>query len=422
MIGGTKSRDLGLVFALAAVYACVARLGLTLDALDGFVTLVWPPSGVALAALLLLGNRVWPGVLLGAWCVNVWVGAPIHVALGIGLGNTLEALLGAYAMRRFGGFDGSFDRLRHVTALILPAAALSTVVSATVGVLCLRAGGLLIAEHMLGTWRAWWLGDALGDLVVAPVVLAWATGGRPRLSPLRWLEATALVAATAAVSVAVFFRHEAMITDLLAAPHVLFPLFVWAAVRFGLRGAASTTALVSLLAVWGTARGLGPFSRETLSTSLLGLQTFMGCSALTPLVVAGAIADRAHAIRSRDELAAVVSHDLKDPLNVIGLSATLLEEGTGSLEGRAHKHVQLVQSSIGRMKRLVGDLLDAAAIEAGHIRVVLHAEDGSALVNDAVATALPVASSNGQLLRAETTGDCQIMCDRQRVLQVLSNL
>jgi signal transduction histidine kinase/integral membrane sensor domain MASE1 len=297
--------SLGLIrniVALAVLYTGIAKLGLMLDAVSGFATLVWPPTGLALAALLLFGSRLWPGVWLGAFVVNVWVGASWPVAIGIATGNTLEAIIGTYALSRWAGFEGSFDRLRHVIGLLLPVALGSTMVSATLGVSSLVLGGVISADRMLETWRAWWVGDMLGALVVAPLIFTWRRPLHWKASLIRLVEGLFLAGGVTAASLAVFLRPPGEAYNPFASPYVLFPFFVWAAVRFELRGAATATALASGLAVWGTTRGLGPFVRERLASSLLALQTFMACVAVTPLVVGAAISDRIQAVRDRDHL------------------------------------------------------------------------------------------------------------------------
>jgi len=149
---------------LVVVYFSTAKFGLMLDAVGGFATLVWPPTGISLAALLLFGLRLWPGIALGAFLVNFVTGAPALTAGGMALGNTLEALIGAYWLRRHAGFRNSLDRLRDVMGFIVFAAVLSTTVSATVGVSSLWLGGVMAQSASGPTWLAWWLGDMMGDL------------------------------------------------------------------------------------------------------------------------------------------------------------------------------------------------------------------------------------------------------------------
>jgi PAS domain S-box-containing protein len=276
---------------LAALYVGTAKVGLMLDAVNGFAAAVWPPTGIALAALLLFGNRLWLGVWVGAFVVNAWTGAHPAVAAGIACGNTLEAVLGAYLLRRLGPFEGSFDRLRQVLALLVPVALGSTLLSATIGVTSLWLGGMVSAEALPPTWRSWWIGDTLGDLVVGSLLLTWARPLEWKWTAGRLAELVLLGGGVLGAGAAVFFKPQGTTAYPLGSPYVLFPFFVWAALRFGLQGGATVTALASAEATLGTVLGFGPFARETLAANLLSLQTFVGFAALTPLVVGGIVTD-----------------------------------------------------------------------------------------------------------------------------------
>ena len=161
------------VGVLTAVYVAAAKGGLLLATVGAQVTLVWPPTGIALAALLLGGSRLWPGVALGATLVNASTGVPLATACGMGTGNTLEALVAAGLLRRL-RVQPSLERLRDVAALVVLAAGLSTIASATIGVGSLVLGRVIPQTAAVPAWGTWWLGDALGDIVVAPLVLIWA--------------------------------------------------------------------------------------------------------------------------------------------------------------------------------------------------------------------------------------------------------
>lgn len=281
------------LLALAALYVGAARIGLAIDAVAGFATLVWAPSGIALAALLLRGHRLWPGVLVGAFVANALTGAPVLVALGIATGNTLEALVGAYALRRIPGFRASLDRVIDALGLIVLAGVLSTVISATIGVASLHMGGIVSTAELGRAWRAWWVGDVIGDLLVAPAILVWAARPAVRPASRHLVETIALVLAVIVIGFLVFRTR----TDAFHQAYLIFPLLVWAALRYGPRGAASAALAVSIIAVWGTATGRGPFVQTALYDSLFALQAFMGVTAATFLVLGSSIAERRAAIR-----------------------------------------------------------------------------------------------------------------------------
>jgi integral membrane sensor domain MASE1 len=175
-----------------AVYFATARLGLSLDAVSGFATVVWPPTGIALAAIFILGYRFWPAIMLGAFLVNYSTGAPALVALGIGIGNTSEAILGSYILKRFVYFQTSIERLRDAIGLVALAAPISTAVSATIGTTSLLLGGVIVSSAYAETWSAWWLGDMLGALVVAPLLIVWGTNRFQNLNRKKIIEVVAL--------------------------------------------------------------------------------------------------------------------------------------------------------------------------------------------------------------------------------------
>jgi PAS domain S-box-containing protein len=279
---------------LAALYVCTATFGLWLHAAGGFATAVWPPTGLALVALVLGGRRLWPGVALGALLVNAWAGAPWLVAAGMALGNTVEAVLGAFLLARIARFRPGLDRLRDVVGL-LAVAVLSTCVSATVGVTSGWLGGAIPTATAFEAWRTWWLGDMNGDLVAAALLFTWSARLGTPLAPRPLLEGGGLLLAITAMGLLVFGRPLGI--DLVEFSYLCFPVLIWAALRFGPPGASAATALVSALAIWGTAHGRGPFAGPAFHESVLALQAFMSIVAATMLVLAAAVAERARAER-----------------------------------------------------------------------------------------------------------------------------
>jgi serine phosphatase RsbU (regulator of sigma subunit)/integral membrane sensor domain MASE1/anti-sigma regulatory factor (Ser/Thr protein kinase) len=283
------SRDRLLYIAkvggVAAAYYGSAKLGLSLAFESGSVTAIWPPTGIALAALLLWGLRVWPGVALGALLANAWTGVPLYAVLGITAGNTFEALAGAYLLRRFADFRPSLERVRDVIALVALAGALSTTISATFG-----ATSLLLADEISGgqfgsIWRTWWLGDLGGDLIVAPALLI-AVSHRPfNRAPGRPLEAVGLAAVLVAVSLLVFSTSATLI-------YLIFPPLIWAALRFWQPGAAATSLIVAGVAVPFAENDVGPFAGHAPDERLLLAQTFVGVAGVTALVLAAVITER----------------------------------------------------------------------------------------------------------------------------------
>jgi signal transduction histidine kinase len=294
------------LIAVFAAYFITARLGLLMDAVSGFATLVWPPTGISLFVLLRFGYGLWPGVFAGAFAVNAAIGAPLPVAAGIAFGNTLEAVMGAHLLRR-AGFDDRLARVRDVVALVVSAAAISTLVSAAIGTGSLLAGHVVQRESIQRTGGAWWLGDALGDLVVAPLLFVWSRSPRFPARRLRYLEASLVLIVLGGCAIAVLVGPVPRVLNPLTAPYVLFPILTWAALRFAQAGATTVAFVASALAITATAFHRGPFVAPTLGAGLLSLQVFMGVSAVMTLVLAAAISERDRAVESanRRELASV---------------------------------------------------------------------------------------------------------------------
>ena len=427
------------IAALAIVYLVAARAGLMMDAVAGFATLVWAPSGLALATLLILGPGLWPGVFVGAFLANLLTGAPVPVALGIGAGNTLEAVLAVYALRRIPGFQVSLERLADVIGLIVLAAGLSTMVSATIGVTCLYLGGIVSSDQLGETWRAWWLGDLIADLLVAPVLLVWATGPRRLGDSRRRLEALALGVAVIAASLLIFGGAAGIPTPTgrVAQAYMFFPLLIWAALRFGQRGAITTAFTVSVIAVWGTAMGHGPFVRPALHQSLIALQAFMGIAAATFLVLAASISERrraedemrlahtraAEANRAKAEFLAVMSHELRTPLNAISGYVDLLSLGVdGKLTEKQQASLSRIQLNQQHLLSLIDDVLSFAKIEAGRLSVDVQSVAINGMVETLEALVRPELERKDLLFSYEPCDDAlSARADPEKLRQILLN-
>ncbi|MDO8776852.1 MAG: MASE1 domain-containing protein [Burkholderiaceae bacterium] len=277
------------------LYAAAAIGGLMYAVVGSTVTLVWAPSGIALAALLAYGYRLSFGIALGAFLANAWTGIPLAAAAVIAMGNTLEALVGAFLLVRLARFRNALDRRRDVFALIVLAAIFSTMLSASVGVATLALGSVVSFGDYATVWLKWWLGDMMGVLVVTPPLLLWLSHSRPVLSPQKAVEALCLVAALVLVSHKIFGAPELAGHGYYPASLAVFPFVIWGALRFDRWGASLVTLVVSVLAIWGTTQGTGPFVVDQPVDSLVRWCAFAIVVAVTGLLLAASVAEQRRA-------------------------------------------------------------------------------------------------------------------------------
>ncbi|HUF36414.1 MAG TPA: MASE1 domain-containing protein, partial [Gemmatimonadales bacterium] len=293
------------VVALAAVYYGAARLGLGYATIGESISLVWPPTGIAFAALAVFGLRYWPGVAAGALLANAATSVPLAAAAGIALGNTLEAVLGGWLLRRAGGGRPDLESMPAVRALVLAAAPLGALVSALTGVSSLSLARVLTPETAVPAVAVWWTGDVLGAIVVAPVLLSWLANPQSRHGARGVVEIALLCLGTAgAAELALYRGFDLPLLRGVDYLYLLFPFVIWAALRFGSRGASLMTLTVAAVAVGRTAAGGGPFVAETMGETLFAAGCYLGAVAASGLILAAAVsqerASATGALRQRD--------------------------------------------------------------------------------------------------------------------------
>ena len=274
----------GSLALVAVAYYLTGRIGLELAYLDGAVAALWPPAGLGLAVLFLYGIRLWPGIVIGDLLLGDF-STPLGTVVAQTVGNTLAVVVGALLLRRLTGGRGSLERVADVLSFVA-CALVAALVSAAFGPLALRLGDVIPPDELGRVVRTWTLSDASGVLVVAPVILTWASTGLRGFGRRELIEGTGVL---------VFLVALATLPPQRDVPYVVFPVLLWAAVRFGPRGAATAILVVCSITVWSTADNDGPFVRDSISDSLLATQFFIAISALTSLVLAAVTAERTQA-------------------------------------------------------------------------------------------------------------------------------
>jgi signal transduction histidine kinase len=373
-------------------------------------------TGVAFAALTLLGLRAAPVVALGALTINLFTGAPGAVAFIIAIGNTLEAVVGAWILRR-AGFHPALDRARDVVTFVI-CVLIVTPLSAAVAIFALRLGG--VKTDLMLVFRVWWLGDAIGGLLVAPLVLTW----RP---PIPWngrrvAEAAILIVLQTGISVLIF-RGEPRSLSFYS--WAVFPGLVWAALRLGLPSATLAMLATAGVAIWGTARDLGPFAAASLLASLRSLQIFMGVVGATTLLLAAAVEERRIADLRREKTLHVVSHDLKNPLTVVRTGIELVRRlvSSSTQPPQVKETLDRVERATRRMQRVLSELVESARLEAGTLPLELARTRPSELVDEALlAVRARLAERHVAVELRNQAGDLEVPLDRHCIMRVLENL
>lgn len=446
---------LASVLGVAVLYVATAKLGFLLAIHPGNVTAVWPPSGIALAALLIGGNRLWPGIWLGSFLANTWVfkgwevsGVDYAVGASIGVGSVLQAMVGADGLRWWIGGNDPLGRAVHVFRFVVVAMAMC-VVSSTFGVVSLCSAGIGKWSSFGGMWLTWWLGDLAGVLVFTPLLLAWVlpavSGHSGRLS-----EALVMLSTLAVTSLMVFGQWFE--NGRYPLVFLVFPSLIWAALRFNQRVVTLCIFGLAGVAIWWTVHGKGPFAMATVNESLLVLQAYVDVVTLASLILFATVAERRSAeramqqlninlVRQAHELAeeterakaadrlksaflATMSHELRTPLNsIIGFTGLLHQGLAGPLNAEQKKQMGMVLGSSRHLLSLVNDVLDLTKIEAGDLQVSFEPFDLREAIEHARQLLMPLAERKGLRLEVRVAPEVgHIVSDRRRVEQVLINL
>jgi signal transduction histidine kinase len=399
------------VVLIAAGYYAAAQGGEAL-LLTGPAGAFWPATGLGIAVLYLGGLRWWPGVLLGDLLSREFGMLPLGTALAETGGNVARAIVAVLILWQLIGRNAAMDRLEHVGAVLIAVAA-GEAISATVAMLALAAGDVIDASEMSVFWRSWWLGGVSGGLVIIPLALAWA---HPLAAAWRgrgaW-EGALMIAAVVGLS-AIALSADLPLT------YMVFPAFIWAALRFGPQGATLAVAVAVVMAVWATSNELGPFLEQTPTDSALNLQLYIVIAALTTLCLAAIVSERrtaalelAESERREGERASLerqrIARDLHDSVSQSLFSTTLhlrsaqravTHEGidpTGPVGVPLNEAATLTQGALAEMRALIFELRPGALSEEGLVvalgehAAALGAREGLAIEVDGPSERLPLA-------------------------------
>ena len=281
-------RYLSLLIIIFFAYSFAGKLGLSLAYVNASASAIWPPTGIAIAAFLLLGGRVWPAIFLGAFIVNLTTQGNVATSLGIAFGNTLEGFIAMYLIQRFAHGKHAFDYPMDVVkffGLIL----LVTMVSPTIGVPTLIMGGFAHLKDFWTIWITWWFGDIGGAITVTPVIILFA---------VHKITTSLQFNIAKVIKVVIFFLLVIVVSQLifsssLQTVYFVFPLLIWGAFSFGRREVTTAVLLIAFISVWNTIHGFGPFiAPNDVNRSLVRIALFLTTTGVTVMTVAAALLER----------------------------------------------------------------------------------------------------------------------------------
>jgi signal transduction histidine kinase/CheY-like chemotaxis protein len=419
---------LAVAVILGIVYFIAGKLSLRLAFFNPSASPVWPPAGIAFAALLVLGTRFWPAIFIGAFFVNLATAGNTATSLALAAGNSLEAFCGAMLVNRFAGGLRVFDRAPDVFKFV-GIALLSTSISASIGVTSLGLGGFVRWANYSAVWFTWWLGDMTGYLIVAPAVLLWWIRPRWEENRQRTLEIILLLVLLVILGELVFGDLAKTYTSDYPLGFICGPVIVWTAFRFTQRETITGIIILCAIALWGTLSSHGPYGAGERNLSLLVLQAWAIALTLTTMILAAAMAERrraeadlAAASKTKDNFLAMLSHELRTPLTPV-LALVDLLESEASLDAKARASLSIIRRNIQLESHLIDDLLDLTRVARGKLILERKTIDAHDAIADAIATCrtdLEVKAQHLELhLRAT---DSYIRADPARFQQIICNL
>ena len=336
----------GVIIVVAVVYFASAELGLSLASLHTNVTPVWPPTGIAIASLLIFGRRVWAAVLIGAFAANLPTHISMPIALGIALGNTLEAVVAFSLLSKRSWRPKSLNSVAGVLRFVLCAAVLAPMVSATIGNLSLCLGGAASWRSFPALWITWWLGDCFGALIIAPLLLAWSSAEpmNPNLVPefVVWLLMLSFVAM---IIFGGWFPGSVKTYPL---AYLCLPFLLWGALKFDQRIVTSGIVLLAGVALWGASRGYGPFIERNPNVSLLLLLAFVGTSSLMTLMLFAVTSERKRAEAEKLTLGSEVERQRRRIEDIVAHVPGVVWEAWGKPDA-ATQRIDFVSSHVEKM-------------------------------------------------------------------------
>jgi PAS domain S-box-containing protein len=337
---------IALCLIVAVVYLAGAELGLSLASFHENVTPVWPPTGIAIASLLIFGRRVWPGVFLGALAANLPTHIPVASTIGIAIGNTLEAVVAYSLLQKSKQWHNSFDSVGEVLTFVVYAAVLAPLVSATMGGLSVCFADPNQWADFWSLWLTWWMGDGFGALIVSPFLLSWSASRR--INRQEGPEIGGLFVLLIIIVLIVFAGWFPGPVKTYPLAYLVLPCLLWAALRFDQRIVTSAIVLMAGVALWGAKHAYGPFVQPSRNTSLLLLISFVGTASLMTLLVAAVMTERKKAEADKSRLGSELEVQRQRIEDIVQHVPGIVWEAWGK-PGTTERRVDFVSGYIEKM-------------------------------------------------------------------------
>ncbi|HEX4638489.1 MAG TPA: MASE1 domain-containing protein [Chthoniobacterales bacterium] len=430
-----KIPTLPAIGALTLIYLVAGKLSLSLAFVNKSASPVWPPTGIALAALLILGIRVWPAIFAGAFIVNLWTTSSVLASVGIAGGNTLEAICAAWLINRFANGTNVFDRAQDVFKFAVITLA-SAALSASIGVTTLSLTGLAQWANYSTIWKTWWLGDYTGALIVTPLVVLWLLGCARKWTKRELIEVTSLFVLLIGLGLFLFSGWFSYTAQNYPVSFLQGPIVIWMAFRFTPRETITGMFILTSMAIWGTLHGHGPFvmTDENQALAILDARTIV--NAITVLALSAAIAERDRsrealeqqkdevesANRTKDNFLAMLSHELRTPLTpVLAALDSLDNDGVSSSESR--NSLAMIRRNVELESQLIDDLLDLTRIAKDKLQLRFGPLDAHEVVQNVVEICRPEAQARSLKVHVNLrAGAHHVTGDAAKFQQIIWNL
>lgn len=393
-------KETAIIVGIFIVYFLSGKLGLKLAFENASATAVWPPTGIAIAAFLLRGYHIFPAILAGAFFINITTTGDIITSILIAIGNTSEGLLGAWLVNKYSEGLNTFASSSNILKFVFLAGILSTLVSATIGVTSLALWDFVKWDNYASVWLTWWIGDAVGAFLIAPLIVLWFKNEIVHLQKPSAAESAAVVLALLFVSYFEFSPLSVSAVKNYPLSFLLIPPFVWISFRFKKRYVITAAFLVSVVAIWSTLHGYGPFSTSNTNISLVFLQSFISLIIILSLVFAAIVDERnaneeklrqayssmevkvfertqelkkaeeelihSEKLASLGRFSAGIAHEIRNPLANISSLAQLLKRKNSNDEISQHLDFIIDNSEIAN--NIIKDLLNFASRDTASLK------------------------------------------------------